>query len=328
MSPQLLPFVIFLLAASSIGALLLGIFYPHVAGNAADRRLEQMSAIDEAANTRPGQGARKRSVQDTLRELEEKQKNKARKGAKPTLLIRMRQADIKFSKNIYFLICAITGVACFVLVRTTALSTLPASGFAIAGGLLLPYLYVNLKRKRRFKNFLEEFPNAVDVIVRGLRSGLPLGECIKIIASDAQDPVKTEFKLLAEDLALGMNLAQAVERLPERMPMAETSFFAIVMAMQSETGGNLSEALANLSNVLRERKRMKAKIKAMSSEATASAMIIGAMPVMVTVLIYLTSPKYISLLFTTLVGNVVLVACGIWMLIGTLTMRKMINFDH
>jgi tight adherence protein B len=180
---------------------------------------------------------------------------------------------------------------------------------------------------RRFKRFAAEFPNAIDVIVRGIKAGMPLIDCLKIVASEAQDPVKTEFKALVDDQALGLPLDEAVQRMPHRVPLSETTFFAIVIAIQSRTGGSLSEALGNLSKVLRERKKMKQKVKAMSGEAKASAMIIGSLPVAVAGLLYVTSPNYIALLFITQTGNLVLAGCGLLMLMGIMVMRKMINFD-
>jgi tight adherence protein B len=200
-------------------------------------------------------------------------------------------------------------------------------GFGVSGGILLPNFYVNGRRASRFKKFSNEFPNAVDVIVRGVKAGLPLVDCLRIISLEAQEPVKSEFRLLLEDQTLGVPMDQAVQKLPERIPLPEASFFSIVIAMQSRTGGSLAEALSNLSKVLRERKKMKAKIKAVSSEAKASAGIIGSLPVIVAALIYLTSPDYISLLFTTSTGHLALAASGIWMCIGIFVMRKMINFN-
>jgi tight adherence protein B len=207
------------------------------------------------------------------------------------------------------------------------LGPLPSIGFGLASGLLLPHLYVDVRRKRRFMSFTAEFPNAVDIIVRGVRSGLPLVDCLRIIATEAQEPVRGEFKAIVEDQTLGVPLEEAVQRLPDRLPLPEANFFAIVITIQSRTGGSLSEALGNLSKVLRERVKMRAKIKAMSSEAKASGGIIGALPIVVGFLVYLTSPDYISLLFTTLTGKMVLAACAVWMGTGVLVMRKMINFD-
>ena len=312
--------------------LLLAALYPRVkAGAALDRQLELISATGTAATLRGGatdESRRKRAVEATLREAEEKLKFKAQKRVKPSLLVRMRQGNIGWSKRTYYLVCVATGIVAFLLILSTAgLGALPAVGFGISAGLLLPHWYVKIARNRRFKRFSAEFPNAIDVIVRGIKTGLPLGDCLKIIAAETQEPVKGEFKTLIEDHALGMPLDEAVERLPDRIPLTEASFFAIVIAIQSRTGGSLSEALGNLSKVLRERKKMEAKIKAMSGEAKASALIIGALPVVVVGLLCVTSPDYIALIFTTQTGHVVLAACGLLMLGGTLMMRKMINFD-
>jgi tight adherence protein B len=332
LSSAIFTFLIFLLGACSVGGLLLAAFYPRVAaGSALDQQIELISATG-VATTRQGGAAddsrRKRSVEDTLHEAEEKLRAKANKLDKPSLIARLRQADLGWSKNTYYLICFATGLAsALAILSTTGFGTLPAVGFGISGGLLLPHFYVSFRRNRRFKRFGAEFPNAIDVIVRGIKSGLSLVDCLKIVAAEAQEPVKSEFKTLVEDQMLGMPLDEAVQRLPMRVPVSEASFFAIVIAIQSRTGGNLSEALGNLSKVLRARKMMQSKIKAMSGEAKASSAIIGALPIMVIGLVYLTSPAYISLLFTTSTGNLVLAASGVWMLIGVLVMRKMINFD-
>src|SRR3984893_12398329 len=307
--------LIFLLGACSVGGLLLAALYPRVkAGAALDRRLVSISTT--------------RTVEVTLREAAEKVKFKAKSRAKPSLLLRMRQGNLSWSTRTYYLVCAATGIAAFLLIlSTTGLGAFAAVGFGTSAGLLLPHLYVKIRRDRRFKRLSAEFPNALDVIVRGIKAGLPLVDCLKIIATETQDPVKAEFQVLIEDQTLGMPLAEAVQRLPDRVPLTEASFFAIVVAIQSRTGGSMSEALGNLSKVLRERKKMKGKIKAMSGEAKASALIIGALPVVVIGLLYVTSPKYIALLFTTQTGHIVLAACGVLMAGGTLVMRKMINFD-
>ena len=321
-----------LLAFFSIGGILLATFSKRLAGgNPANQRLQAIAATkrkaagDRIANE---EGRRRRSVEDTLKELEEAQKAKARRSNKPTLAIRMRQAGLNWTKNRYYLVCVLAAFGTFAVATLLAgFGPIPSAGFALSGGVLLPHFYVNFMRKRRFKKFTNEFPNAVDVIVRGVKSGLPLIDCLKVIASEAQEPVASEFQQVVEDQTLGMPLADAVSRLPERIPLAEANFFAIVIAIQSRTGGSLSEALANLSKVLRDRKKMSAKIRAMSAEAKSSAGIIGALPVVVGVLVYFTSPDYILLLFQTTTGNIVLGIAGMWMLMGILVMRKMINFD-
>jgi tight adherence protein B len=333
LSPFVVQVAVILLAVFSIGGVAVVALYPRLTGGSkTEKRLEAIGAAKrKAASDRIAaeEGRRRRSVEDTLKEIEETQKAKARKSQKPTLTIRMRQAGLAWSKRTYYLACLIAAVGTFgFMLVVVRFGLVPSLGFAVAGGVLLPHLFVNLKRKRRFKKFSEEFPNAVDVIVRGVKAGLPLIDCLKVIAAEAQEPVRSEFQEIVEDQTLGMPLADAVARLPERIPLAEANFFAIVIAIQARSGGSLSEALSNLSKVLRDRKKMNAKIRAMSAEAKSSAGIIGSLPVVVTVLVYFTSPDYILLLFQTTTGNIVLVGCGIWMLMGVLVMRKMINFDY
>ena len=328
LTPLVMQIAVFLLAAGCTGGVLTAAFYPRLArdGQAETRRQAIAEGSKAGLPGKPGDSPRRRSLEEVLREIEEKQKAKQR--TKPTLMVRIRQAGLRWTKSTYYSVCAGAGMASFFAAFAgLGLHVLTALGFAVAGGLLLPHFYVNYKRNSRFKRFTAEFANAMDVIVRGLKAGLPLADCMKIIAGEAQEPVKSEFRAVIEDQAMGMPADEAVQRMPVRMPVTEANFFAIVIAIQSRSGGSLSEALANLSKVLRERKKMQAKIKAMSQEAKSSAAIIGIMPVFVTVAIYLTSPGYISLLFTTAPGNMILAGAGIWMLIGILVMRKMINFD-
>ena len=175
--------------------------------------------------------------------------------------------------------------------------------------------------------FLMEFPNAVDVITRGIKAGLPLNDCLGIIAAEAKEPVRTEFKRVLETQQMGIPMTEAILKLYKNVPLTEANFFGIVISIQQSSGGNLSEALGNLSKVLRDRKKMKAKIVAMSSEAKASAMIIGALPVVVTLLIYITTPKYIATLFTHETGHLILLGSAVWMFMGIMVMKAMINFD-
>jgi tight adherence protein B len=332
-SPLVVQVAVALLAVFSVGGVIVALLYPRLSGGSrGDKRLESIAATKrQAAADRISseEGRRRRSVEDTLRELEETQKAKARSSTKPTLTIRMRQAGLKWSKNVYYMVCVGAALLTFgFMMLGVGFGWMPSAGFALSGGVLLPHFYVNFMRKRRLRKFGDEFPNAVDVIVRGVKAGLPLIDCLKVIASEAQAPVSTEFQEIIEDQTLGMPLPEAVERLPERIPLAETNFFAIVIAIQARSGGSLSEALSNLSKVLRDRKKMAGKIRAMSAEAKSSAGIIGSLPIVVAILVYFTSPDYILLLFQTFVGNVVLVISGLWMLLGIMVMRKMINFDY
>jgi tight adherence protein B len=204
---------------------------------------------------------------------------------------------------------------------------LGAAGLAFAAGLGLPRWLLGFLKKRREKAFLKALPDAVDVIVRGIKAGLPLFESLKVVVADSPEPLRSEFKAIIETQAIGIPLGDACTRLYERMPVPEANFFGIVIAIQQKSGGNLSEALGNLSKVLRDRKKMSEKIQAMSMEAKASAGIIGSLPPIVMLLVYLTTPDYISLLWTHPTGQLMLVGCVIWMSIGVFVMKKMINFD-
>jgi tight adherence protein B len=332
-TPLMVQVAVALLAVFSVGGVIVSALYPRLAGRSrSEKRLEAVGASKQkAAAERIGgeDGRRRRTVEDTLKELEESQKEKARKSQKPSLVTRMRQAGLGWSKRTYYIVSAAMALAVMALTFIAfGFGPLPSLGFGVSAGVLLPHFFVNFKRKRRLRKFSNEFPNAVDVIVRGVKAGLPLIDCLKVISREALDPVRSEFQEIVEDQTLGMPLSEAVGRLPERIPLAEANFFAIVVIIQSKTGGSLSEALQNLSKVLRDRKKMAGKIRAMSAEAKSSAGIIGSLPIIVAVLVWFTSPDYIALLFTTFVGNVTLFCCAFWMFLGIMVMRKMINFDY
>jgi tight adherence protein B len=215
----------------------------------------------------------------------------------------------------------------FLLGLFTGGSLIVAGMLGLAGSFGFPRWLLSYLKKRRETKFLNAFPDAVDIIVRGVKAGLPLLDCLKMIASESPEPVKSEFRMIVETQAVGMPLGDACQKLYEEMPVPEANFFGIVISIQQKSGGNLAEALGNLSRVLRDRKKMKAKIQAMSQEAKASAGIIGALPLAVMTLVYLTSPQYIALLWTEPLGRVMLAASAFWMFTGVMVMKKMINFD-
>lgn len=323
--------LIFLLAALSTAGLLYTFFAPRFAHEARVKRRLRTAVASPIGTSRRGAAAgkfRKRTVEETLRDLELKQKEKARASSRPSLGERLRQSGLGWSRMTYFIVCLSVGVAsCLFLAFVFGINVVAVSALGSLAGLLLPRRYVASKRNRRFAAFTAELPNAVDVIVRGVRSGLPLADCLRVIAAEGQEPVRGEFKIVVDDQTLGVPVQDAMLRLGERVPLPETNFLATVVAVQSKSGGNLTEALANLSNVLRERRKMRSKIKALSAEAKASAAIIGSMPPAVSGMLYLTSPQYISLLFNTTLGQIVLAVCAIWMSIGVMVMSAMINFD-
>jgi tight adherence protein B len=313
------------LASVAAGGVAYVFIYPLLSGEArAEKRQKALiGAAPERRADRVASINRREQIAQTLKDLETR--DKARN--KLTLEMRITQAGLSWSKSRFYVASGLFGlVLAFVLFVFTRNPSL-ASGGLFVGAIGMPLWLLTFLKKRRIKRFTDELPNAMDVIVRGIRSGLPLGDCIRIIAQEAQEPVKSEFKAIVDAQTLGISIGDAVAKLHERMPVAEANFFGIVIGIQQKAGGNLSEALANLSRVLRERKKMTGKIKAMSMEAKASAAIIGALPFIVAVLTYVSSPTYVELLWTTQTGKLALAVSGVWMLIGVGVMRKMINFD-
>jgi tight adherence protein B len=185
---------------------------------------------------------------------------------------------------------------------------------------------VGFLAKRRRGKFSEAFPDSIDIITRGIKSGLPVHDCLKIIAIEAPQPLASEFGRLVEGVGMGLTMDQALEKMYERMPTPELRFFTIVLAIQQKTGGNLAEALNNLSTVLRGRKMMREKVKALSGEALASAFIIGSLPPGVIILISITTPAYMAPLFTDRRGNLILLVAALMMTFGIWVMRRMMNF--
>jgi tight adherence protein B len=261
--------------------------------------------------------------------LKDVEKNRAAKKEKPTMRRRLEQAGFpKTSPRSFWMICGIVAAIAASVCIATQQQPLVIGLAVFVFGLGLPRWVLGFLTNRRRKKFTAEFANAIDVIVRSVRTGLPTNEALRIVAREAPNPVGSEFTALVESLKVGVTLEQGLKRMMEAMPTSEVGFFTIVMTIQGKSGGNLSEALSNLASVLRDRKRLQGKIKAMSSEAKASAGIIGSLPPVVMGLVYITTPKYIALLFTERTGNLLLAACVFWMSIGILVMRKMINFKH
>lgn len=245
-----------------------------------------------------------------------------------SILAKLRQAGLDWSRRKYVIVTLIWIAAIFIaLTFFTSLAPVISVLLALIFGSFGPYFYVLRSIKKRLKRFSNEFPTALDIIVRGVSAGLPLGECIKIIAREAKEPVRTEFQMMINDQQVGMPLEKAVHRLAVRVPMPETSFFAIVLAVQSRSGGSLAEVLTNLSSVVRGRKMLDAQIKTMSAEAKMSGRMIGSMPLLVAGALFYLSPDYISTLTQTGIGRLILMGCALWMITGVMIMKKMINFD-
>jgi tight adherence protein B len=274
-----------------------------------------------ARPTAPDPTQRRKQILKTLKEEERKHRK-----ATVTLAARLNRAGVQFSVRTFWIISA--GLGGLGLVMPLALGQKPLVGLlaAVALGLGLPRWVLGVLAKRRSKKFVEAFPDAADIIVRGIRSGLPVHECLLIIGRESPEPMASEFRRLVDSVGHGLPMEQALERMYERMPIQELRFFSIVLGIQQKTGGNLAEALGNLSAVLRARKLMREKVKALASEATASAMIIGSLPPAVILLISVTTPSYLSILFTDPRGHLMLMGGAFWMAVGVFIMRRMINF--
>jgi tight adherence protein B len=316
---------LFFLVAVAIGGAVWVFAYPLLSGErGAEKRKESVTRSLPAARAgtaRTAQKPRREQIEATLKELENRQKKSVPLSGKIT------QAGLTWSKRRFFITAIVLGVLGFFISYVMDLGLFPALALGFAAGFGLPFWILSFLKKRREAKFLAGFPDAVDTIVRGIKAGLPLLESLKLIAADSQEPIKSEFRTIIDTQTIGIPLGEACGKLYERIPLAEANFFGIVISIQQKAGGNLSEALGNLSRVLRERKKMKAKIQAMSMEAKASAAIIACLPIAVMTLVYLTSPQYIELLWTTPMGRMMLAACAAWMMMGVFVMRKMINFD-
>lgn len=329
-SPLLFSIALALLVMFSVAGVAYALLYPKFAGEARkEKRMGQIGtpavALQAQRETIRDRTRRRKSIEDTIKEAEEKQKARSEAG-KISLKERIRQAGLSLEMSHFWMICGGSGA----LGSLVGLVFAPNLLIALCAGAVvacLPLWVVNFLRKKRLKKFVQEFPNAIDIIVRGVKAGLPLGECINLIAREAEEPVRSEFKAMVEAQAVGASISESVQLIPKRVPVPEASFFAIAIAIQQQAGGNLAEALANLATVLRGRKALRQKADAMSMEAKASAAIIGSMPPGVMFMVYLTSPDYVAILFNTESGNIVLGCAVLWMALGVLVMKKIINFD-
>lgn len=324
---------IVLLAAISAAAVSYGVLFSRIEN---DRKTEGRVAKVKSAETdrtkvkaardRVQDLARKRkSLQDDLQALEKRQQEKSRKNL--SIKSRIPQAGLKITVTQFYLLSAATGLVTLIVGVIFGASLLVAAGLAFVVAFGLPRWVLNYMVNRRKNKFLDELPNSLDVMVRSIKSGLPLNDALRLIASEGQEPVKSEFKKVVEAQTVGLSVPEACARLYQAFPLQELNFFSIVITIQSQAGGNLSEALGNLAKVLRERRKMKQKIAAVSMEAKASAAIIGSLPFIVALLVYLTSPDYIKILFTDPRGHFIIGFSGVWMSVGIIVMRNMINFD-
>ena len=325
--------LIIVLAAVAAAAMCYGVLYSRMeTQKKAEIRVNRVKSAEtdrlkvKAARDRVQEmSKRRKSVQDSLKDLEKRQQEKSKKSF--SLKSRLSQAGLPITIGKFYMFSAIFALLVLLVLFVVGAPLLVILGAPLIAGLGLPRWVLGFLIKRRQNKFLDEFPNALDVIVRSIRSGLPLNDALRLVAAEGQEPVKSEFRRVIDSQQVGLSVPEACARMINHVPLQEVNFFAIVIAIQSQAGGNLSEALSNLSRVLRDRRKMKAKINALSMEAKASAVIIGALPFIVALLVYLTSPQYMMILFTDPRGHLIMGASAVWMSIGIFVMRNMINFD-
>jgi tight adherence protein B len=324
---------IYVMIAVAVAGVALALVYPMLIGGTTSKRVKAIAENTRATAPKSSWKSRlfddakeskRKVVQESLKQIEEREKQRKKRITLRTLIM---QSGLDMQVKVFWMVSA--GCAAVVL-AAALIGGVPWYVSLVAGavgGLGLPRWLLGFLRRRRQNVFLNDFADAIDVMVRGLKAGLPVSDAMKIIAAESGAPVGPEFSEVVEGQRIGITIDQGIERMYERIPLAEVNFLAIVMAIQQKTGGNLSEALGNLSKVLRDRKKMKAKIRAISQEAKSSAAIIGALPFVIMGGLTVLNPTYLNPLFYTSVGNMLLIGCGLWMLTGVLVIRKMINFQ-
>jgi tight adherence protein B len=322
------PLILAFLAVVTVGALGFALVPSLLAGNRADKRIKALRGDVQAnrreANATRTREARRKEIQQTLKQqtnLLEKRKRRV------PLQDQLYQAGMKIKRSAWIRNCVIVGLAIFAAMYLLQVPVLFAAVFGIAGGYLLPRLFLGQRRKRFQNAFLDELPNAVEAIVRGVKAGLPLNDSMRVVSKETKEPVKSEFQRVLDQQAIGKSMAEAVTILFDRVPLPEVNFFVVVITVQQQAGGNLSEALGNLARVLRNRKKMKQKVKAMSSEAKASAGIVGSLPFAVAILVTLTTPSYMLPLIQTPIGMIWLGIAALLMATGIFVMYRMVQFD-
>jgi tight adherence protein B len=320
------------LVAIAVGGLAIAVVYPILMRTKSTERVAQIAEGRKEVKqnsfrsrfVEDQKDTRRKQIQESLSQIGEEQKKRKKKLNLRNLIA---QAGLDMSPNVFWMMSVVLGVAMTVVPLFLGIPWFVCAGAGFVGLLGLPRWFLGALRRRRQNVFLHDFADAIDVMVRALKAGLPVSEAMKIISTEQGPPVGPEFLEVVEGQRLGISIEQGIERMVERMPLSEVNFLAIVMTIQSKTGGNLSEALSNLSRVLRDRKKMKQKITSVSQEAKSSAAIIGSLPFIIMGMLTIMNPNYLNPMFNTSMGNMLLVGSGIWMTLGILVMRKMINFE-
>ncbi len=331
MTPDMMTYAIAGLAFIAITAL--GFAF---AGGDRGKQTKRMKTISEGARARVGDSgalARRKQMDATTKALRDREEaNRRRRTVGRSIEDRIKQSGLSITMPMFWIGSGISGAVgglgmLFGAGFNEGAMLLVPLGMAFAAGFGVPRWFLGMAIARRQKKFVGQFADAIDVIVRGVKSGLPLNECLRMIAKESPQPLAGEFQVVCDAIAMGVPVDQALHKMYQRTPIQEVNFFNIVLNIQQKAGGNLSEALGNLSGVLRSRKLLREKIKAFSSEAKASAMIIGSLPIIVMLLVYMTTPAYIASLFTSDFGHLLLLIAAGLMGAGIYIMRSMINFN-
>ena len=323
------------MVAVAVGGVAIALLAPLLFDNGSTKRVKAIAEgrRNLASANRPGlsklidgqKDSRRKQIQDTLKQIEERGKSERRK--RMTLRMQIMQSGLDIQPRAFWLFSMVLGVIAAAVPMMFHIAWYVTVMAGVVGGFGLPRWFLGFLRRRRQNVFLHDFADAIDVMVRGLKAGLPVSDAMKVIAAESGPPVGPEFLEVVEGQRVGITIDQGIERMFDRMPLSEVNFLGIVMGIQAKTGGNLSEALNNLSKVLRDRKKMKQKIRSVSQEAKSSAAIIGSLPFVIMGGLTVLNPTYLNPLFNTSTGNIMLVGCGVWMMTGVLIMRKMINFQ-
>ena len=321
---EMMPVILFAATLAGVLLLLVAAFSGPSAGKAQSRRLEALK------DRHSGNG---NAVEAKMRQILANRETRldsyfSQFLPNPALLRkRIEQTGKEWTLGQYALTCVIVAVVAWLLLWFKGLPLLLAMLMGAAIGLGIPHMVIGSLIKRRINKFTVRFPDAIELLVRGLRSGLPISETLGVVGSEVPGPVGVEFRTVADKMKIGRTMEAALQDTADRLGTPEFQFFVITLAIQRETGGNLAETLSNLADVLRKRMQMKLKIAAMSSESKASAYIIGALPFVVFGLILYINPNYMGKFFID--PRLIVAGIGgmVWMGIGAFIMRQMINFE-
>lgn len=323
-SPLLLHLLTALMAGTTAGLLLWGLLGKQSEQTGKlEQRLSNLGLRRSGLDTVDEEARAREAMQRALKELESLRKSEGRSALQALL----NSSGTNRSVRRHVVVSALVSGLAFIVLSITVKNLILAAILALVAGTGLPVVHLRLLANRRKAIFAEDLPGAIDLIVRGIRAGLPLIDCMKMTATEWREPLRSEFLQVLNDMGVGLTIRSAVLRFAERINLQEARLFAIVIAIQSQSGGNLSEVLLNLADMLRERGKLIQKIRAMTSEARTSAWIIGTIPFLILGAVTILSPDYLIPLFETSLGKLILFGCGMWMGVGILVMRSMMRVD-